>query len=249
MLDTLKPGEERLVPYAVELGVKVLDNVDSHQDRVQRVVVREGWLSLFTLHVEKTTYTFTSHADAEQTLYLDHPRPNAEWTLHDTPEPREVTENYWRFRFALPAKKTTAFAVTQRYLVQQQENLHHLNAGKLGLWLEQRYLDRGTEEALRQVLALQLRAGELEQRRTALQEEREAIHQEQQRLRENLQALGDRATEKELRERIVRTLNGQEDRLEQIAAESKSCTTEREQVTAQVRTLLGALEYEAGVQA
>ena len=31
MLETLKPDEQRLVPYAVELGVHVLDNVDSHE--------------------------------------------------------------------------------------------------------------------------------------------------------------------------------------------------------------------------
>jgi hypothetical protein len=38
-----------------------------------------------------------------QTVYLDHPRQMAEWELYDTPAPVETTENYWRFRFALPA--------------------------------------------------------------------------------------------------------------------------------------------------
>src|SRR5262249_1989785 len=41
MLDTLKPAEERLVPYAVELSERVLDNVNTYQDRVHRVVIRD----------------------------------------------------------------------------------------------------------------------------------------------------------------------------------------------------------------
>lgn len=40
ILDTLKPTEKRLVGYAVELGVRVLDNIDSHNDRVTRVTIR-----------------------------------------------------------------------------------------------------------------------------------------------------------------------------------------------------------------
>src|SRR5207253_9183136 len=44
MLDTLKPDEQRLVPYAVELGVFVLDNLESHEERVHRVTIRRGVL-------------------------------------------------------------------------------------------------------------------------------------------------------------------------------------------------------------
>ena len=47
-----------------------------------------------------------------------------------------------------------------------------------------------------------------------------AIHTEQKRIRENLQAIGDRAGEKELRERYLKTLNAQEDRLEKIDNET-----------------------------
>ena len=93
------------MPYAVELGVSVLDNVDSHDDRVHRVVIRKGTLKTHYTQVQQTTYTFNNKSDAEQTVYLDHPRGGKEWKLFDTPEPHEITENYWRFRFALPAEE------------------------------------------------------------------------------------------------------------------------------------------------
>ena len=75
-----------------------------------------------------------------------------------------------------------------------------------------------------------------------LKEESERIHKEQARIRENLQALGDRSSEKELRERFVRTLTGQEDRLEQIAAEQGRRTTERDAERERLEALIAGLE-------
>jgi hypothetical protein len=116
MLDTLKPDEQRLVPYAVELSVHVLDNVESHESTVNRVVIRNRLLTLYRVQERQTTYTLNNKGDVEQTIYLEHPRPQPEWELHDTPAPHEITEGYWRFRFNLPAKKVTLFIVRQRLL-------------------------------------------------------------------------------------------------------------------------------------
>lgn len=248
MLDTMKPDEERLVPYAVELGVFVLSNIDSHKENVHRVVIRDRRLTTYRLQVQKTTYTFHNKSDTPQTVYLDHPRGSDEWQLFDTPQPRETTENYWRFRFDLPAKVTTPFVVQQRLTAQHAEMFSDVSANQLGYWLEQKYVDARTEQVLRQLIALQRTAAEREEQLKNLREEGERIHGEQGRIRENLQALGDRSTEKELRERFVRTLNSQEDRLEQIAHEIKERTGERDRCREQINGLLANLEYEAALR-
>jgi hypothetical protein len=113
--------------------------------------------------------------------------------------------------------------------------------------LEQKYVDARTEQVLRQLIALQRTAAEREEQLKNLREEGERIHGEQGRIRENLQALGDRSTEKELRERFVRTLNSQEDRLEQIAREIQQRTSERDRCREQINALLANLEYEAAL--
>ena len=46
IVETLKPDEQRLVPYAVELSVRVLDNVDSHNEDAHRVLIRDGRLEV-----------------------------------------------------------------------------------------------------------------------------------------------------------------------------------------------------------
>jgi hypothetical protein len=247
MLETLKPDEQRLVPYAVELAVRVLDNVDSHEDEVNRVVIRDSRLTTYRRKILQTTYTFNNKSDAAQTLYLDHARQLKEWELFDTPDPLEVTENFWRFRFALPAKKVTKFVVRQRYPSHYIHSLSDLNDNRLGYWLEQRYFDKKTEQALRAVVEERRKSAEHEQNIVRLQEEREKIHADQKRIRDNLQSLGDRASEKDLRERFVRTLNGQEDRLEKIEVEIKEQTAARDRCAAKINELLAKLEYEGSV--
>ncbi len=247
MLETTKPDDQRLVPYAVELAVTVLDNIDSHDDRVFRIVIRKGTLMSQYTQVRQTTYTFNNKSETEQTVYLDHARFVRDWKLSETAEPHEITENYWRFRFPLPAKKVTKFVVKQQRIVSQNYSLSDANDQELAYWIEQRYLDTATEKVLRQAMQLRQQASGIGAQIARLEKERDAIHAEQKRIRENLQSLGDRPTEKELRERFVRTLNTQEDRLEQIERDRRQASDERDRVREQINTTLAGLEYETKV--
>ncbi|HEY8504042.1 MAG TPA: hypothetical protein VIL46_05630, partial [Gemmataceae bacterium] len=248
MLDTMKPGEQRLVPYAVELGVRVLDNIDSHTERVQRVVIRKGHLYTHAAQVETTTYTFVSKSDRDEVLYLDHPRGGRDWELIEPGTPHETTENYWRFRLMVPKRQTTKFVVKSRHTFSKGYSLQMLESDLLGMWLEQRYLDRETEAVLREVVELRHRRSDVEKQLQMLKDERTQIHEEQKRIRENLQSLGDRASEKELRERFVRTLNAQEDRLEQIEREQKEQQRRLDECRAKISEVLAKLEYEGPVK-
>lgn len=248
MLETTKPDDKRLVPYAVELGVIVLDNVESHSDAVHRVVIRHSTLWTHYMQVAQTTYHFNNKSDTEQTLYLDQPRNAPEWVVFDTPAAEETTENYWRFKFPLPAKQVTKFVVKQKLTLQQTHGLSDLARETLAYWLEHRYLDAPTAQVLQQVVQLRQQQAEIDEQIKRLEQERTQIHAEQKRIRENLQSLGDRPSEKDLRERFVRTLNTQEDRLESIARELETQRAVREQCRSRIQDLLGKLEYDAAIQ-
>jgi hypothetical protein len=247
MLETTKPDDQRLVPYAVELAVTVLDNVDSHDDKVHRVIIRKGTLKSHYGQVRQTTYHFNNKSDAELTIYLDHPRTGKDWKLFDTTEPHEVTENYWRFRFALPAKKVSKFVAKQQMTLQHAYILSDVSDQHLAYWIEHRYLDAATAKVLRKVVELRQQAAGIEAQITRLEKERDAIHAEQKRIRENLGSLGDRPSEKDLRERFVRTLNTQEDRLEAIERELRQRHDDCEKCREEIAALLAGLEYEAKV--
>jgi hypothetical protein len=247
MLDTLRPDEQRLVPYAVDLGVHVLDNVSSHEDRVHRVTIRQGMLRTHCVLVRQTTYTIHNKSEYEQTLYLEHPREHREWELFDTPAPVEVTESWWRFRLALPPKQVTAFPVKQRHTQGKSFALADVTSQHLAYWQEQHYLDVRTEKMLHQMMELRQQSAALQEGIERLQHESQAIFKEQERIRGNLQALGDRPSEKELRDRLVRTLAAQEDRLEQITHEVNDKVAAAARHKEKLAALLERLEYEAEI--
>lgn len=246
MLDTLKPTEKRLVGYAVELAVRVTDSIDSHQGRVFRVVIHQGVMTTQYEQTQTTTYTFASKSDKEQVLYLDHPRTR-DWYLGSDVQPHETTENYWRFRLPLPPHATTTFAVRAHRLESQQFSVVGAGVPQLDYWTSQKYLDATAQKAIRHLFAIQQRDFDLQERLKRIQAEREQIHTEQGRIRENLGALGDRSSEKELRERFVATLGRQEDRLAQIAEEEARLLTDRDTTREQLNAALAALDYDAAV--
>ncbi|HUR54191.1 MAG TPA: hypothetical protein VMZ71_08675, partial [Gemmataceae bacterium] len=118
---------------------------------------------------------------------------------------------------------------------------------QLTAWVSAKYLDKKTEKALREALAQRGKVSELEERQNRLVQERNAIHVEQKRIRDNLASLGERASEKELRERFVRTLGAQEDRLEAMNAEEKSLVADIAAGRAKLAELIAALDYDATV--
>ena len=247
MLDTLKPTEKRLVGYAVELAVRVLDNMDSHSDCVCRVTIRNGTLKTHYAQVQKTTYTVNSKSDKEQTVYLDHPRDDSKWKLVETAKPHETTENYWRFKFQLPPNTASKFIVQQQQTLAQSFSLTDITDKQLSAWISAKYLDRATEQALREALAERQQVSAIEERLAHRNDERNMIHTEQKRIRDNLGSLGDRASEKELRERFVRTLGQQEDRLEAIGVEATQLQADRDAARTKLNALLASLEFESTV--
>ena len=137
----------------------------------------------------------------------------------------------------------SAFASPTRTVRQ----LTDFNATHLQFWLEQKYLNPATDKALRALLALHHEATAFQESLNQLEKERVQIHQEQVRIRENLQTLGDRPSEKDLRERFVRAFGAQEDRLEQIDRESKEKTKQRDACWEKINQAIEKLEYEAAV--
>jgi hypothetical protein len=227
--------------------VRVLDNIESHSEDVRRVVIRRGTLQAEYARVQQTTYTFASKSERDQVNYLDHPRSAGDWQLFDTPPPHEVTENYWRFKFTLPAGQTTKFVIRQRQTLAQNYTLTDLQNTQLAFWLEKKHLDAATEKALRQIMDVRQQVAGIEEQIQRLEKERAALHQEQQRIRENLQALGDKAAERTLRDRLVNKLNAQEDRLEQLAQELPRLAEQRDQTRGRINELIAGLEYEGAL--
>ena len=180
-----------------------------------------------------------------ETLYVDHLRGH-EFELVEPAKPHETTENHWRFKLTLPAAGPFRFVIETRRPVVETVAILSNSEAALGVWVKRKLIDAATDKRVRELFALQDERGRLRERVKALDKERERIHAEQKRVRDNLSALGDRASEQKLRERLVKTLTEQEDRLAALEAESKQAADAADALTREVEAKADALEYSAG---
>jgi hypothetical protein len=227
MLDTMKPAEERLVPYSVELGCIIAIDAKSEQLAVRTAQISHGWLRLSRYRLEKKIYRIENKTDRKLDLFLEH-RFEKGWDLVDTERPYESTDNFYRFRMDVPPRKAHTFTVTERHDEQESRGLQSVDRETVAAWLEARYIDKATLAQLDKLVKQSERIRSLAtgiQRRTM---EHDEICRNQERLRKNLSALGATPDERSLRERYVASLAKDEDRIRELKDSLAKMTEEKE---------------------
>jgi hypothetical protein len=216
MLDTMKPGDKRFVPFAVELGCRMSVDDQTDAGSVFKATVQHGQLMTESWMFRRTHYRIKLKSPKPATLFLEHPKDPL-WELTDTPDPDEVTDGYRRFKISLQQGETV-FTVSERTRQWQQYGLSTLRDEDVTFFISSRYIGEPMATALREVAALRARSNECYQEEQTLTHERTTIFQDQERIRTNLQALKAGAEQQQLAERMVRKMSSQEDRIEQLDA-------------------------------
>ena len=111
-------------------------------------------------------------------------------------------------------------------------------------WMEKRYIDDETQQALGRLVDLNDKAATLEhwiQQRTV---EIEGIYSNQERLRENLQALGASRDERGLRERYIEALSVEEDRLGELREQVQQWRDEKGALEEEIASMVRNLEVQ-----
>ncbi|MBT8491832.1 MAG: DUF4139 domain-containing protein [Deltaproteobacteria bacterium] len=247
MLDTLKPDEEKLVPFSVELGCRITTEHESDSETVHFSRVVDGTLELHSYRLEKMVYQIRSKLDKELELFIDHRfRPYHE--LHNTQKPEETTENYHRFKITVPAKKDSRFTVTEKGRETRRWALLDSDADTQSLWLSRHYIDESVHEQLRELQGVNkaIRNNEywIGERRT----QEAKIFDNQERLRKNLSVLGTSDDERSLRERYLKELNDEEDRLAKLRGEIDDWNRKLEGLRSQIKKMIAELRYESQVE-
>ncbi len=237
LLDPLKPGEKRLLSYAIDLGMMVDTKQESESQRVTRVRILRGLMIHTSELRERKTYTIRNEATATRTAVIEHPaRPG--WKLAKDLIPAETTPSYHRFRVAVESKKTTALVVNESHLLDSQYAITNLTDDQIALFLRQKTINAEVEAALRRIVAqkdvVAGVASQINQRNAQIQK----IFEDQQRLRENMKALKGSAEEKALLQRYTAQLNDQETRLDALRKELADLEIQRQKAQAELDKLV-----------
>lgn len=252
LLERLKPSEQRLVSFALDLGtlVTVRDDEDVDDSPAFLVRIQNGTLYASYYSREKKLYTLTNQTDKARTVYVEHPVRDG-WQLDDkeTPKPEGKSQSFYRFRVELKPHETFTLPVVEREQGTQTYALSNITSDQIQLFFTRRYIDEPTRAALQNILDLKGRLAAAESRVAAIDREAADIAADQKRLRDNIEALTKTEEARQLIARYVQKADQQETRLEQLAKDKQAATEERDRLKTQLDTALRLLTLERNLAA
>ena len=238
LMERLKPAEQRLISFALDLGTLV--SVRVKEDRAPTFLVRVV-NGVFQAHYHQTsqkTYTLTNQTDKPRVVYVEHPVREG-WVLgDDTQKPDGKSARYYRFRIPLAPHQKVELPVTERRALMDTYALLNFSRQDLELFVSRNYIDSTTRAMLEKIIDLKSRMAAAEARIEAIDQEVTEIGADQQRLRDNIKALTATAEAKQLITRYVAKADTQETRLEQLNKDKQAQHAEAEQLQAELESLV-----------
>jgi hypothetical protein len=232
-------GGEVVVPYAVELGVKVREQSDSRRE-LHGVSIKGAYAHFEEWHIQQRQYQLNNSVGKAMTVLVEHPR-TARYDLFDTLEPKERTEGHWRFEVEVPARGETTFKVQERRLMRRKEELRKQSCKGLQNFLKQGLLDRKTCDRVAELLEVWEKIEENEKRLAKVEKERQKIYKAQQQIQGNMGALTQTGKEGKLRSQYVEKLEATEEQLKALARQESEVKAEITRLEQEVKKRIAAL--------
>ena len=241
VLETIHPDERRLISYAADPAVHIVDRTQEEEKPVSRVRMSKG--ILIATQELRSTHKFVIR-DADTTprqVVVEYPVRSG-WKLVEGLKPAETTSSYYRFRVPVEAGKSGELLV-EEYNPQDTRyelaDLEDEQVKRLSLLVADNRITPALKEAMQRVLQKKNDIAQLEGQSSERKRQMEAIEKDQARLRENMKALKGSAEERALIQRYTRELDSQEDRLAALRKEKEDLDTKQEQVQNELETMLG----------
>lgn len=242
LMERLKPKEQRLISFALDLGTLVTTRNVEDREPAKLVKVVNGVFQVNYFRTNKRTYTLQNQSDRERTVYIEYPVQQGWELTDDAPKPDITTNRYYRFRVALkPFAKETMTVGTKQPLLESYE-LSDLSRQQLELFLTRRYINDATRQKLEKLITLRTQIDAIETKLEQLTKEEEKIAEDQTRIRENIEALSKTAEAKTLIARYIAKANEQETRIEQITKDRASLETEQTRLENELAAQIRAFE-------
>jgi hypothetical protein len=244
LMERLKPGEQRLVSFALDLGTLV--TARTKEDRAPTFLVRivSGVFQAHYHQTSKKVYTLTNQTDKPRTVFIEHP-VRQDWSLtEDTPKPDGKSARYYRFRVPLDPRQTAEVAVTERRVFVDSYVLQNFTRPDLELFIARGYIDAQTRTVLEKLIDIKDRIAANISRLQVINNETAEIAADQQRLRENIKALAPTTEAKQLITRYVAKADTQESRLEQLEKDRREALEEQTRLQVELSSAIRGLAFD-----
>jgi hypothetical protein len=233
------PDASFVVPYAVELGIKVRET-RSNEASVNTLRVKDRYLLVEETVVITSSYIITNSLATTSTVTVEHPLSDG-WELVDTVPARETGGGSGRWDVACEPRLETVLVLKEQRLHHRYENVSELDGDRLHTYLLNRRLNEALHNGLVDVLALYQSLEVNAQTRSDLDGERDTLNERQGEARQNLEALGTAGDEGRLRKRFVSMISDSQDRLDEIDRTDAVLLAEYQSIQGRINVALDEL--------
>jgi archaellum component FlaC len=247
LMERLKPGEKRLISFALDLGTLVTVRLKGDRAPTFLIKVVNGVFQAHYYQTDEKLYKITNQTDRPRVVFIEHPIRQG-WELTDkTRQPDGKTARFYRFRIPLEPHQSAELPVVERQALMESYTLTSITRTDLELFLARNQIDAQTRAALEKLIDIKTRIATVDARLESINKETEEISQDQERLRENIKALTATAEARQLIARYVAKADEQESRIEQLTKDRKALSEERARLQAEFDTALRSLDINRNI--
>lgn len=230
LMERLKPKEERLISFALDLGTRITVRNKGDREPVKLVKAVDGVFQIHYFRSEAKTYEIANQSDHPKVLYIEYPIRNGWEPAADSPKPESMTQNFYRFRVPLEKFQEKTFTLSFHQKMMDSYRLDSLSREQIEFFVKNQYIDSPTLAKLQKIIDIRSQIADVDAKINALAAENAEIAADQQRLRDNIESLSKTAEAKVLITRYIGKANDQETRIENIDKEKKALITQKEQL-------------------
>jgi hypothetical protein len=243
LMESVKPGEKRLVSYGADLAMLVKAAAGDNSGRVTKIVAHNGVLIASQEDRSVWKYTARNEDAGARTLIVEHPvRPG--WTMAGEPAAAEMTPQAARYRVTVPAKQEVTLTLTERHAGDTTYRLVDFNDQTIAVLVRGGASEAALRRALQPLTDKRVELAAAETRVGTINAQIAEIESDQERVRENMKALRGSDEEKALTQRYTRQLGEQEDRLATLRGDLKKAVSDRDARRRELSELAAKLQFE-----
>jgi hypothetical protein len=213
----LQPNEERLISYAIDLGVEVEPVAHEAKEEITQVKIVKGTIVTTLKTRESKTYTIKNRTEHDRMVLLEHPyRPTYKLVKPETAEER--ARDVYRFKVAVAAGKTVTRNVVEENRHSSEMAVTNLDNRAVASVVAQKVASERVKAALEQAMALKAMLTAAQQEIAQNEQRLKAIREDQARIRDNLKEVPPTS---EAYKRYIKKFDDQETEIEQLQEANK----------------------------
>ena len=240
-IEDLAPNGERLISYALDLGVEVApESLSPPTNQIVSVKVARGVAHYQERHERSDVYTIKNTDSKPRNLLIERPR-STEWTLIDPMQAAEQARDVWRFAVKVAANSTEKLIVREQKTTVEEIVVRNRNDVGIKLLLQSRQVSPKVKAALKDIADRNAAIVAAEDQAARLVQKLEAIIQDQARIRENMKEL-DRGGE--LYKNYVKKLTAGETSIEKLRSDLHDARTKATEIQSAFDAYLESLDIE-----